>query len=91
MTLVHRFDKSLAVEQHWVPRLDDWLRESGYAFRRATPKEQWRGIDRIVRDDAGELVGVEYKCDVKAAQTGNLFFETVSNATSGRAGCVTHQ
>jgi len=46
-------------------------------------------MDRLVRvavDEDGAEVGIDYKCDERAARTGNAFIETVSNDVSGRPG-----
>ena len=40
---------------------------------------QQSGIDRIVTRSDGSSITVEYKLDLAARRTGNLFFETVSN------------
>lgn len=47
--------------------------------------EQWRGIDRVVTTPAG-AVGLDYKCDERAQQSGNVFLEMVSNSVTGRLG-----
>ena len=85
---IHDFQACRAVEDRWSAKLDDWLAES-YPMRPATMEEQWRGMDRLVRvalDEDGLEVGVDYKCDERAARTGNAFIETVSNDVSGRKG-----
>jgi hypothetical protein len=81
----HRFDHSCSVEARWAPTLDAWL-SAAYALRPATSAEQWRGIDRVAIDDDGHPVSLDYKCDERCAQTGNVFIEIVSNATTGRPG-----
>jgi hypothetical protein len=42
-------------------------------------KYQQSGIDRIVTRPDGSIITVEYKFDIAAKRTGNLFFETLSN------------
>lgn len=55
-------------------------------IRPATPEQQRMGIDRIwVRRD-GRQQSVEYKADIAAARTGNLFIETVSVDAAERPG-----
>lgn len=43
------------------------------------PKYQQSGVDRVVTRSDGSVITVEYKFDVAAKRTGNLFFETISN------------
>ena len=42
------------------------------------PKYQEVGVDRIIERVDGTTATVEYKFDIAAKRTGNLFFETVS-------------
>jgi hypothetical protein len=84
--MVHQFAASQGVERRWAPTLDRWLREA-YDLREATMDEQWQGIDRVAVTPEGP-VGIDYKCDERAARTGNLFFELVSNDVTGREGWV---
>jgi hypothetical protein len=42
-------------------------------------KYQRSGIDRVVTRSDGSIITIEYKFDIAAKRTGNLFFETVSN------------
>jgi hypothetical protein len=81
----HRFDDSIAVEARWAPTLDAWVGEA-YVIRPATVREQWRGIDRIATGADGLPISLDYKCDERASDTGNLFIETISNTRSGRPG-----
>lgn len=82
---LHRFAESLTIEAQWAPTLDAWF-GAAYQLRLATVEEQWRGIDRVAIDDGGRCVGLDYKCDCRCVETGNLFIETVSNAQTGRPG-----
>lgn len=50
------------------------------------PKYQEAGIDRIIERTDGTTATVEYKLDIAAKRTGNLFFETVSVDTQGIPG-----
>jgi hypothetical protein len=84
MMFVHQFAQSQQVEARHAARLDAWIAE-GYRFRDATTEEQWQGIDRVVMTDNGPVT-LDYKCDERAQTTKRLFFETVSNATTGRRG-----
>mgnify|MGYP001582985356 FL=1 len=83
---MHRFEDSRAVEARWEGVLDAWLRADGRDVRPATMAEQWKGIDRVVTDENGEVCGIEYKIDEVARRTGNIFVETVSNDNTGRPG-----
>jgi hypothetical protein len=55
-----------------------------YAVRRATPKQQRAGIDRIFAR-AGHEVTVEYKADWTATTSGNAFLEVAVNDQPGWA------
>lgn len=55
-------------------------------IRPATPEQQCMGIDRIWARRDGRQQSVEYKADIAAARTGNLFVETVSVDAAGRPG-----
>lgn len=84
----HHFRCSQAIERKWAPRLDQAIRDS-YPLSRVdgvTLTDEFRGIDRIVVDDSGHRVGIEYKIDEQWSRTGNVFLETISNATTRRAG-----
>jgi hypothetical protein len=50
------------------------------------PRYQEAGIDRIIERTDGTNASVEYKFDIAAKRTGNLFFETVSNDVQGIPG-----
>lgn len=75
----------------------DWVFHPSYDIRPVTDDEQRTGIDRWYRQrpSAASFLGisrerfsVEYKTDFKMADTGNVFIETVSVDTSGKAGWV---
>ncbi len=59
--------------------IDGWLQNT-YKVRdvSAIPNYQKAGIDRIIDRQDGTSSTVEYKFDVAAKRTGNLFFETVA-------------
>lgn len=82
---MHNFDDSKRVEARWSAVLDDWIR-SDYSLTVASIEDEWRGIDRWATDSDGVKLGIDYKCDTRAAITGNIFVETVSNSQSGRLG-----
>ncbi len=60
--------------------IDHWLQALGYRIDDVSelPEYQKAGIDRLLTRPDGSMVKAEYKTDVKAKQTGNLFFEIVS-------------
>jgi hypothetical protein len=82
---LHRYEDSCRTEARHAQTLDRWLGQH-YRLRLANVDEQRQGIDRVVIDDDGCDTTIDYKCDTRAAQTGNLFAETVSNARTGRLG-----
>jgi hypothetical protein len=59
--------------------LDEWLSQT-YTISDVSdnPEYQEIGIDRLLSCSNGSTVSAEYKCDVVAKRTGNLFFETIS-------------
>jgi hypothetical protein len=60
--------------------IDHWLHFLGYRIEDVSelPEYQKAGIDRrLIRPD-GSIATADYKTDLKAKQTGNLFFEMVS-------------
>jgi hypothetical protein len=60
--------------------LDRWL-SSSYDILDVSKDANYQksGIDRLVTRSDGSIVTIEYKFDIAARRTGNLFFETVSN------------
>jgi hypothetical protein len=62
--------------------IDHWLKFLGYNIEDVSelPEYQKAGIDRLLTRLDGTTIKAEYKTDLKAKQTGNLFFETVSVA-----------
>jgi hypothetical protein len=60
--------------------IDHWLQALGYRIDDVSesPEYQKAGIDRLLIRPDGSITKAEYKTDVKAKQTGNLFFEIVS-------------
>lgn len=67
--------------------LDQWLRPMYHVADVSQDlKYQQSGIDRVVTRSDGTAVTVEYKSDIAAKRTGNLFFETVSNSKDGTPG-----
>jgi len=57
--------------------VDQWLQIHGYRIEDVSdlPQYQKAGIDRVLIRPNGSTATAEYKTDIKAKQTGNLFFE----------------
>ncbi|MEP0807660.1 MULTISPECIES: hypothetical protein [unclassified Coleofasciculus] len=60
--------------------IDHWLQFLGYGINDVSevPEYQKAGIDRLLTRPDSSIAKAEYKTDLKAKQTGNLFFEIVS-------------
>ncbi|NEQ69401.1 MAG: hypothetical protein F6K21_28705 [Symploca sp. SIO2D2] len=67
--------------------IDKWLKNN-YKVTDVSdiPNYQKAGIDRIIELKDGTTVTVEYKFDVAAKRTGNIFFETVAVDTQSIPG-----
>jgi hypothetical protein len=76
-TGVHHFSDRLKRGETVERDLDEHFAQA-YGIRRATMREQRTGIDRVFTDGEGAVFKVEYKADWRAAETGNVFVETVS-------------
>jgi hypothetical protein len=60
--------------------LDRWLSPCHKIFNVSDNiRYQKSGIDRVVSRLDGSIITVEYKLDIAAKRTGNIFFETTSN------------
>ncbi len=57
--------------------VDQWLQIHGYRIQDVSDLQQYQktGIDRLLIRPNGSTATAEYKTDLKAKQTGNLFFE----------------
>lgn len=66
--------------------LDNWL--SPYKVLNVSQDQRYQqlGIDRVATRSDGSVMTIEYKFDITAKRTGNLFFETVSNDQQGTPG-----
>lgn len=69
-------------------RLDRVFRRRGFIIEEATKEENWRGVDRWFTGGPlkAKRFSVQYKCDWRARETNNIFWETVSNDRSGSLG-----
>jgi hypothetical protein len=60
--------------------LDAWLSPCHKIFNVSENNNyQKSGIDRVISRLDGSFVTIEYKLDIAAKRTGNIFFETTSN------------
>lgn len=78
MTTVHKFDVSLKYGEGMEKMLDDYFGK-WFDIIPVSPDQQRLGVDRIfTKRLTGERFSVEYKADRQAADTGNVYVETVS-------------
>lgn len=80
MSVTYKFDTQHAIGKEHEARLDAFF-SRWFNITHATPEQQRRGIDRVFVAKAYPFMvsHVEYKADVKASLTGNLFIEILSN------------
>lgn len=83
----HSFRASLEIGQKYEAVLDKWFESRfGYAIEPSTQPQQRVGIDRwFTHDkfDEGKRVSVEYKADIRAFKTRNVFVETIAYDSNG--------
>jgi len=79
-TKEYDFETQRKVGQGGETFLDQWLSPTYKVLDVSEDlKYQQSGIDRLVTRSDGSVVTIEYKLDMVAKRTGNIFFETVSN------------
>lgn len=79
-TREYDFETQRKVGQEGETFLDQWLCPIYKVVNVSEDmKYQQLGIDRVVTRSDGSIVTIEYKFDIAAKRTGNLFFETISN------------
>jgi hypothetical protein len=81
-----QFKQGMAVEAF----LDDYFRAKGWTIKRVTPHEE-RVLclgDRVYSRGDGTTLHIEYKSGIQTGKTGNIFLETISVDTTGKAGWV---
>lgn len=83
----HEFGESFKRGQVHEADLDAYFGLT-YFIEPATREQQRMGIDRIFTSVAGMSFSVEYKADVRAAETGNVAVETASVAEQDKPGWV---
>ena len=86
-TKQYDFETQRKVGQEGEIFLDQWLRPI-YKVVDVSEDEKYQqsGIDRLVTRSDGTVISIEYKFDIAAKRTGNLFFETTSNDKEGIPG-----
>lgn len=79
-TRQYDFETQRKVGQQGETFLDQWLSP---VYKVINVSEdinyQQSGIDRVATRSDGSIITIEYKFDIAAKRTGNLFFETMSN------------
>ncbi|NJM75418.1 MAG: hypothetical protein HC852_06075 [Acaryochloridaceae cyanobacterium RU_4_10] len=79
-TREYDFETQRKVGQEGELFLDQWLSSAYKVFNVSDDiKYQQSGIDRVVTRSDGSIITIEYKFDLTAKRTSNLFFETISN------------
>lgn len=83
---VHIFGESLAIGLAYEEILDKFYGQ-GYTINHVGYSLQLLGIDRIwLHRKSRKRYSVEYKSDIKAGETDNIFIETLSNEVTGQLG-----
>jgi hypothetical protein len=81
------FQKKKVEGEYYESILDNFLiGRFGLRIEPVSRQLQWLGIDRICTDESGLRWSIEYKTDIVAARTMNLFIELETNNQSGRKG-----
>jgi len=79
-TKQYDFETQWKIGQEGETFLDQWLSPTYKVLNVSEDmKYQQSGIDRVVTRSDGSVITIEYKFDIAAKRTGNLFFETISN------------
>jgi hypothetical protein len=83
--MAYSFKHQLAIGQHFEDKLDKWfIKAKKYsAIYQVDLTTQKMGIDRFAIDQHGFKHSLEYKTDLKAHQTENLFLETEVDGKPG--------
>jgi hypothetical protein len=79
-TKQYDFEIQRKIGQEGEKFLDQWLCHT-YKVIDVSEKAKYQqsGIDRVITRSDGSVITVEYKFDIAAKRTSNLFFETISN------------
>ena len=57
-------------------------------MREATQAEERSGLDLVITDEVGQTTTIEVKTEFRAATTGNLVFEVISQAVPKQPGVI---
>lgn len=83
----YEFHKQLSVGKRGEGELDRYLRSTPEVWElHHFPALEKMGIDRIALLHTGERISLEYKTDLIAGNTNNIFVETMSNKEKGVSG-----
>jgi len=84
---IANFEQDLKRGERFEEKIDEYfVGEFAFNIRRVNMTGQRSGIDRTWTNPEGITKTIEYKADTKAAETGNVFIEIVSNDRTGKAG-----
>jgi hypothetical protein len=79
-TKYYDFETQKVIGEEGELFLDRWLSPCHKIFDVSDNiRYQKSGIDRVISRLDGSIITVEYKLDIAAKRTGNIFFETTSN------------
>jgi hypothetical protein len=73
------FSERLEIGERYENKIDSWAADKfGVGIKKVSLELQQLGIDRLWTKPDGGVVSVEYKADLKAHRTGNVFLELQS-------------
>ena len=85
--MAYNFQKQLKIGEYFEKKIDEWLLHTSLKnFKALYPvdmSEQRLGFDRFALDEHGHKHSLEYKTDLKAHLTENLFLETEVDGKPG--------
>jgi len=78
-TQIYSFHQQSLIGKKGELIIDEWI-QATYKITDVSdiPQYQTSGIDRLLTTPDNSVISAEYKFDVMARRTGNLFFETIS-------------
>jgi len=84
---LNQFEVKKAEGEKYEQELDNYFTQLlGVNIKKVSMELQLLGVDRIFTGRSGRRWSVEYKADIRAAQTGNFFIEILTNDNSGKKG-----
>jgi len=81
--VMHKWRERLS-QGFWGERVLDHYYEQKFSVN-GDPMYQMYGFDRVFEDTSGLQFSVEYKTDFRTAESGNIFFETLSVVTEKKS------